>query len=110
MFTMAWSADYPHPHDFLGLLLETGSGSNEGAWSHAEYDTLLEQAAATDDLDEQQALYTQAQEILETEAPIVPLAYGESWSLARSGLLGATESGVGIIRIAGLDWAEGSGR
>ncbi len=110
MFTMAWSADYPHPHDFLGLLLETGSGSNEGAWSNADYDALLEQAAATDDLEEQQALYTQAQEILETDAPIVPLAYGESWSLAQPGLLGAVESGVGIVRIAGLDWAEGSGR
>ncbi len=101
IFTMAWSADYPHPHDFLGLLLETGSTSNEGAWSNAEYDALLEQAAATDDLDEQETLYAQAQEILEIEAPVVAAAYGESWALAREGLLGAVESGVGIIRIAG---------
>jgi oligopeptide transport system substrate-binding protein len=110
IFTMSWSADYPHPHDFLGLLLETGSTSNEGSWSNADYDALLEQAAATDDLEEQAALYAQAQEILEIEAPIVPVTYGESWALARNGLLGATESGVGIIRIAGLAWAQGTGR
>lgn len=110
IFTMAWSADYPHPNDFLGLLLETGSTSNQGGWSNADYDALLEQAAATDDLEEQAALYAQAQDILEVEAPVVPITYGETWSLARQGLLGATESGVGIVRIAGLAWAPGTSR
>lgn len=110
IWTLAWSADYPHPHDFLGLLLETGSRSNDGGWSNAEYDALIEQAAATDDPAEQLALYSRAQEILTLQAPVVPLAYGESWALAREGLLGAQASGVGIIRIAGLDWAPGTGR
>lgn len=110
IWTLAWSADYPHPHDFLGLLLESGSRSNDGGWSNVEYDAVIEQAAATADAAEQQALYSQAQEILEREAPVVPLAYGESWSLARDGLLGAEEAGVGIVRIAGLDWAPGTGR
>lgn len=110
IWTLAWSADYPHAHDFLGLLLESGSRSNEGSWSNAEYDAVIEQAAATDDLAEQQALYSRAQEILKREAPVVPLSYGESWALAREGLLGAEAAGVGIIRIAGLDWSPGTGR
>lgn len=110
IWTLSWSADYPHPHDFLGLLLETGSSSNDGRWSNAGYDALLADAAAVADLDEQAQIYAQAQEILETEAPVVPLAYGESWALSRDGLLGAIENGVGIIRIAGLAWAEGTGR
>lgn len=110
LWTLAWSADYPHAHDFLGLLLETGSTSNDGSWSNAEYDALIGDAAATDDPDEQQRIYSQAQLILQREAPVVPLSYGESWSLAKQGLLGADVSGVGIIRIAGLDWAPGSGR
>ena len=110
IWTLSWSADYPHPHDFLGLLLETGSKSNDGAWSNADYDALIAQAAATSDVDEQESLYSQAQDILAREAPVVPVAYGESWSLAKEGLLGAQEAGVGIIRIAGLDWAPGSGR
>jgi oligopeptide transport system substrate-binding protein len=110
LFVSAWSADYPHPHDFLGLLLESGSTSNEGSWSNSDYDALLEQAAATDDLEEQADLYAQAQEIIETEAPVMPVTYGETWALAREGLLGAVQSGVGVIRYASLDWAAGSGR
>lgn len=110
MWTLSWVADYPHAHDFLGLLLETGSASNEGRWSNAEYDGLIEQAAATADVVEQAAFYAQAQDVLAREAPVVPLAYGESWALSRDGLLGAQQSGVGFLRIAGLDWAEGSGR
>ncbi|HUS21283.1 MAG TPA: ABC transporter substrate-binding protein [Aeromicrobium sp.] len=110
IWTLSWSADYPHPQDFLGLLLETGSSSNDGQWSNAEYDALLAEAAATANLDEQAQIYAQAQEILEVEAPVVPLAYGESWALSREGLLGASENGVGIVRIAGLAWAEGTGR
>jgi oligopeptide transport system substrate-binding protein len=110
LWTLSWSADYPHPHDFLGLLLETGSTSNDGAWSNADYDALIAQAAATSDLTEQQALYSQAQDILQQEAPVVPLTYGESWALARDGLLGATVAGVGTLRVAGLDWAPGTGR
>ncbi len=110
IWTLAWSADYPHPHDFLGLLLETGSSSNDGGWSNAEYDALIEQAVATDDPAEQQLVYSQAQDVLAREAPVVPLAYGESWALAKNGLLGASVAGVGIIRVAGLDWAPGSGR
>lgn len=110
IWTLSWSADYPHPNDFLGLLLETGSSSNDGQWSNADYDALIERAAATADPQEQQTLYSQAQDILAREAPVVPVAYSESWALARKGLLGATVSGVGIIRVAGLDWQSGSGR
>lgn len=110
IWTLSWSADYPHPHDYLGLLLETGSSSNDGGWSNPDYDALIAQAAATDDTTAQETIYSEAQDILAREAPVVPLSYGESWALAKNGLLGASESGVGIIRIAGLDWAPGSGR
>jgi len=110
IWTLSWIADYPHPHDFLGLLLETGSGSNTGRWSNADYDALIEQAAATADPAEQAAIYAQAQDILAREAPVVPVAYDQSFALSRTGLLGALESGVGFIRYAGLDWAPGTGR
>jgi ABC-type oligopeptide transport system substrate-binding subunit len=110
LWNVAWSADYPHAHDFLGLLLETGSASNEGRWSNADYDALIEQAAATDDPDEQAAIYARAQEILRAEAPVVPVEWSSGWALSRTGLLGAAPSGVGYIRFAGLDWVAGAGR
>jgi ABC-type oligopeptide transport system substrate-binding subunit len=110
IWTLAWIADYPHPHDFLGLLLQTGSTSNKGLWSNPYYDALLDQAGAEADIDEQARIYAQAQEILEIEAPVVPVAYDRSFALSRTGLLGALESGVGFIRYAGLAWEPGTGR
>ena len=110
MWALSWIADYPHAHDFLGLLLETGSTSNTGKWSNADYDKLISQAAATADPAQQAAFYGQAQDILAREAPVIPVAYNESWALSRTGLLGALESGVGLIRYAGLSWAPGTGR
>ena len=46
MWTMAWSADYPDAHDFLGLLLRGDSGANVGGWSDPAYDALIEAAAS----------------------------------------------------------------
>jgi ABC-type transport system substrate-binding protein len=109
-WTLSWSADYPHAHDFLGLLLETGSSSNEGSWSNADYDAAIEAAAATADPDEQAAFYAQAEAILRDQVPVVPVSYSDSWALSRDGLLGALPSGVGYLRFAGLDWTPESGR
>ena len=50
-WNQVWSADYPHPHDYLGLLLETGSASNDGGWSNAAYDAEIAAAAAAADAD-----------------------------------------------------------
>ncbi|MEA2676826.1 MAG: oligopeptide transport system substrate-binding protein [Chloroflexota bacterium] len=110
IWTLSWIADYPHPQDFLGLLLQTGSTSNTGHWSNADYDALLVQAAATADPDEQALIYGQAQDILAREAPVVPVFYDRSFALSRTGLLGALESGVGFIRYAGLAWDPSTGR
>jgi oligopeptide transport system substrate-binding protein len=104
MWALSWIADYPHPQDFLGLLLETGSVSNYGRWSNAQYDAALDTAAATEDPEAQARQYAAAQQILEDQVPLIPLRYGEEWALSRSGLLGATETGVGFVRYAGLAW------
>ena len=104
LWTMAWSADYPHAHDFLGLLLRSDSSANEGHWSNAAYDALIDAAAATSDVAEQARLYDEATAILREEVPLVPLGYGESWALSREGLRGADISGVGLLRFADLAW------
>jgi ABC-type oligopeptide transport system substrate-binding subunit len=104
MWTLAWSADYPHAHDFLGLLLRSGSSANVGQWSDGEFDSLIEAAAATADPDEQTRLYDQAQQIVREDVPLIPVGYGDSWALSREGLAGATVSGVGLLRYGGLEW------
>lgn len=104
LWTLAWSADYPHAHDILGLLLRTGSSANEGRWSDARFDGLIDAAAATDDPAEQARLYAEAQAVVREEAPLLPIGYSDTWALSRDGLLGARVSGVGLMRYADLDW------
>lgn len=105
MWTLAWSADYPHAHDFLGLLLASDSSANMSGWSDPAYDALIDAAAATADLAEQEHLYGQAQSLVRDAAPLIPLDYGHSWWLSREGLRGGGISGVGLLRYAGLEWA-----
>ena len=105
MWSLGWSADYPHPNDFLGLLLETGSSSNPGGWSNASFDDAIDAAAATADAAQQESYYGDAQRVVQDQVPVIPLSYGQSWALSRDGLLGASQAGIGIMRYAGLDWA-----
>jgi ABC-type oligopeptide transport system substrate-binding subunit len=105
-WTLTWIADYPAPHDFLGLLARSGSSNNYSGWSDPEYDAALDAAARTADPEEQARLYLEAERILQAEAPLIPLAYGSDWSLSADGLAGANESGLGLVRFASLEWQE----
>jgi ABC-type transport system substrate-binding protein len=104
-WNLSWIADYPAPHDFLGLLAESGSGNNYGHWSNAAYDTAITAAAATSNATEQRRHYDEAQRILRDEAALIPVSYGQGWALSNDQLLGAQQSGVGFLRLAGLKWA-----
>ena len=104
IFAMGWVADYPGPNDFLGILLGTGASNNYGRWSSAPFDQAVSAALAASDPGATRAAFDTAESIVRDEAPTIPLTYDVGWSLARSGLLGAHDNGLGIIRMAGLAW------
>ena len=104
IFSMGWIADYPGPNDFLGILLGTGASNNYGRWSSAPFDQAIADALAATDPVAARAAFDRAEGMVRDEAPTIPLTYGVGWSLARTGLLGAYENGLGIIRMAGLAW------
>lgn len=106
IWSVTWVADYPGSNDFLGVLLGTGSTSNEGRWSSPAFDAAIAEAASAAAPEEASAAFARALAIVRDEAPVVPLDYGVNWALAREGLLGATEAGTGILRLAGIAWAE----
>jgi oligopeptide transport system substrate-binding protein len=106
IFSMGWVADYPGPNDFLGILLGTGSSNNYGRWSSEPFDRAVAEALAATDAAAARAAFDRAESIVRDEAPTIPLTYDVSWALAREGLLGAYDSGLGIIRMAGLAWKE----
>ena len=104
-WSLGWVTDYPGPNDFLGLLLSKGSTNDYGRWDSPEFDQAIADAAAATDPIAVRAAYDRAESIVQRDVPVVPLAYGDGYALAGDGLLGATESGLGIMRLAGLDWA-----
>jgi oligopeptide transport system substrate-binding protein len=106
IWSMGWVADYPGPNDFLGILLGTGSSNNYGGWSSPEFDAAITDALETTDPTAVRAAFDRAETIVRDEAPVIPLSYSTDWTLARDGLLGAYENGLGIIRMAGLAWED----
>jgi oligopeptide transport system substrate-binding protein len=106
IFSMGWVADYPGPNDFLGILLGSGASNNYGRWSSPGFDQAVGDALAATDATAARAAFDRAEGIVRDEAPTIPLTYDVGWSLARDGLLGAYENGLGIIRMAGLAWKQ----
>lgn len=106
LWSLSWVADYPGPNDFLGVLLGTGSTANQGAWSSAPFDAAIEDATAAADPADATAAYARAMTIVLEDVPVVPVTYGTSDSLVREGLLGVSQTGTGILRLAGLAWKD----
>jgi ABC-type oligopeptide transport system substrate-binding subunit len=105
IWSTTWVADYPGPNDFLGVLLGTGSTSNQGGWSSPAFDRAIEEATSAGDAAAATEHYAEALAIVRDEAPVVPVTYGTSYALVRDGLLGASTTGAGTLRLAGLAWA-----
>jgi ABC-type transport system substrate-binding protein len=103
-WSLSWVADYPGSNDFLGLLLGTDQTNDYGHWSNPQFDAAITRAATTADPTQQTAAFEAAQTIVQSEAPVVPVAYGTGWALSRKGLLGAGQNGLGLTRMAGLAW------
>ncbi|HEV8697013.1 MAG TPA: peptide ABC transporter substrate-binding protein [Candidatus Limnocylindrales bacterium] len=104
MWFLSWVADYPGRNDFLGVLLSTGASNNYGNWTSTEFDAAIADAGAATDEAATSAAYDRAEEIVQRDVPVIPMSYGSGWALSRDGLLGASENGLGGIRLAGLAW------
>ncbi len=107
LWSLSWVADYPGPNDFLGVLLGTGSTANQGGWSSPAVRRRDRRCHLGADPADATAAYARAMAIVRDEVPVVPVSYGTSFSLVRDGLLGASQNGLGILRLAGLAWGGG---
>jgi len=74
-FRTGWQADYPSLFNFLGPIYGTGAGSNDGDYSSADFDALLKKGSSQTDTKEANKTFQQAQEILFTDLPAIPLWY-----------------------------------
>lgn len=85
-FRTGWQPDYPSPENYLVQLFSSsaadGKGSNDGDYKNPEFDALMDQAAATGDVDEANAIYQQGEEILLQDLPAIPMFYANAYGVA----------------------------
>ena len=83
MFRTGWQMDYPSIENFLSPIFATGSSSNDGDYSNAAFDTLLQEAAAETDAAASNTKYQEAEALLAADMPSIPMWYGKTtmgWS------------------------------
>jgi oligopeptide transport system substrate-binding protein len=78
----AWIGDFPDPFTFMQLF-QKGFGMNYGDYDNAKYDMLVNQANSTIGMERRYELFHQAEEILNEEAPYLPLYFYESEHLIK---------------------------
>jgi oligopeptide transport system substrate-binding protein len=67
-----WIGDYADPNTFLDMFV-TGGGNNHSGWSDAVYDDLIEKASETASREKRFEFFQEAEKILLSQAPIIPI-------------------------------------
>ena len=99
MFDSGWSADYPHPQDFLDLLFASNTPNNYGGYSNPAVDALLIKAAAEQDSAKSLALYQQVEQLLVNDAAVLPLWFGKNYSLVKPNVHGYIPNAMGEVKL-----------
>ncbi len=68
----AWIGDYVHPSTFIDMFT-TGNGNNDTGWANPQYDRLVAQAQVAKSEEERLGLLREAENLLLTDLPIVPV-------------------------------------
>lgn len=83
-----WIGDYSDPQNFLFMVESDNTGFNYARYENPEYDTLMDAAAATVDLEERAELLFEAEEIFMEDLPFIPIYYYVSLSLVSDAVEG----------------------
>ena len=97
MYISVWGADYPDPQNFVSQQLRTGVGNNNGHYSNAQFDKLVDQADVETDQAKRLDMYQQAEQIALTEVGWLPLFYGKADLLIRPTVSGLVVTPQGLF-------------
>ncbi|MEU4351203.1 ABC transporter substrate-binding protein [Streptomyces sp. NPDC023838] len=74
-FRAGWQMDYPLIQNFLQPLYYTNASSNDGKWTNAEFDKLVDEANAETDKGKAIDLFQKAEGVLRDQMGAIPLWY-----------------------------------
>ncbi len=74
VFRLSWTGDYNDAHTFLSVM-ESDNPSNLTGYSNPEYDLLMDKAATRSDPELRQVYLEEAEKLLLSEHPVIPLYF-----------------------------------
>jgi oligopeptide transport system substrate-binding protein len=83
IFRLGWSADFPHPQNFLFDLLGCDSGNNNTGYCNPDADAFMAEASVNSDAAEQISLYNEAQALMMADSPMITLRWGSRFTLVK---------------------------
>jgi len=84
----AWGSDYGDPANWHNFLFASGTDFYNTHWKNAEFDSIIAKAKGMTDKDARTKAYQQAEQILVTEQPHLPLYHGQSFFVIKPNLQG----------------------
>ncbi len=103
LYISVWGADYPDPQNFLSQQLRTGVGNNNGHYSNAQFDSLVDAADVERDVTKRMEGYHQAEQIAIDEVGWLPLYHSSGNLLLRATVKGLVYTAQGVTTD---DWTE----
>jgi len=97
-----WIGDYMDPNTFLDMWV-TGGGNNDTGWSNKSYDALIAKSKTTADPTARMAALHDAEKILMTDFPILPIYYYTNPVLLSKNIVNFFQSTLGFV-----DWKNAS--
>ena len=104
-YELTWVADFPDPETFLWNLFDSRSPDNYSDYDNERYDALLDQAAATLDVDKRAALYIEAEKVLFADNVVIPLAHDVRYTVIKPAVHGLDMTPLGLLYLESV-WLE----
>ncbi len=99
IFDMGWTADYPHPQNFLDVLFHTGMDYNFGSYSNLDFDALVDAAGLEQDTARGLEMYQQAEQMLVDDAAVMPLWFNRNYILVKPYVIGYVLNAMGNVML-----------
>ncbi len=97
-----WFMDYPDPHnEYFDTFYGKKTTGRRQAWANADFDRALEEGRDTRDTKKRLAHYAKAEELLQTDAGYVPVAWIVRYGAAKPWVRGLQKNKAGEVVVEG---------
>jgi len=109
VFRASWIGDYDDALSFLQVL-RAGSGINLPRYANGAYDDMLERAQINDDVERRRVLLQNAEALMLSDQPVIPLYFYVSKHLVEAHIRGWRDNAMNVVYSKNLSKVEEGGK